>query len=214
VAAITSAVTDHAAPAGELRKRRERRAGEHRAEVADEHAQTHQRGETPLVVPQGEELEHGDEGDRHAKAREGASGECHFQRRGEREEETSRGGDEPARYDDAPRPHGVGEDASGQLHQRVDVKIGGGERAERGGAGVEGRSELGGDASGGEAVEEGQNVGGDDDDERRRAAAVGHRESPLFVFGIAARGFSAGITPFRVHYSDREDKSWHPIMNS
>ena len=58
---------EHPAPAGSLGKRRERGTGQHRAHVADQHADADHGCETVFLEPDGDQLQHGDEGDRNTE---------------------------------------------------------------------------------------------------------------------------------------------------
>jgi hypothetical protein len=70
---------EHRAPTRHLGGPGQRRAGEDRAEVADQHAQTGDRGKAALVETQRDQLEHGNEGDADAEADQGAADEGQFE---------------------------------------------------------------------------------------------------------------------------------------
>jgi len=136
---------EDAAPPRRLRRPRQRSAGAHRADVAEEHHRADERGEAALVVPDRDELEHGDERHGDAQADQRAPRHGHLEARRKAEEQRARAGNDSAQREDAPRAQRVREHAGRNLHHRVDVEIGRRERAERGRTDLEGTRKILGD---------------------------------------------------------------------
>ena len=150
---------EHAAPAGGLRQSGQRRTGQHRTEVADQHADADQRREAVFLEPDGNQLEHGNEGHRHPQPDQRAADQDHVERGRHAEQETADAADDATKHENAPRPEGVGQHAGRHLHDGVDIEIGRGQHPQRRRRGLEGCREILRDAGRGKALEEGQDVG-------------------------------------------------------
>jgi hypothetical protein len=162
----------HAAPAAGLSQCREWCTSQHRAEIADQHADADQGGEAVFFKPHGNQLEHGDEGDRDAKTHQRAPDQGPFQAGGKAEKEAAKAANDAAHHQNAAWPQGVGEDAGGDLHHRVNVKIGCGEDAQRGGRSLEGNGQILRNAGRRKALEKRQDEGGGGNAERKPASTL------------------------------------------
>ena len=150
---------------------RERRAGDHRAQVAGEHRDAVQRREPARRKPHGAHLEDRDERDRHADADERAPGSGDFPGRRERERDRAQPRDDRAGGQDPPRPERVGEHADRDLQHRVNVEIRRGERAQHRAVDGELACQLGGNGRRRRAVEEREHEARERDAEDHAAGA-------------------------------------------
>ena len=90
------------------------------------------------MKPRSIELEHGDEGHRHAEPNQGAARCGGAERVGIAEQERAHARHEAAQGEDAARPKRIDQNAGRYLHERIHVEIRRGEAAERGSAGMKG----------------------------------------------------------------------------
>ena len=162
---------EHDAPRRLRDEPRERRAGDHRAEIAGEHRDAVQRREPVRRKPHGAHLEDRDERDRHADADERAPGGGDLPGRRERERDGAQPRDDRAGREHPSRPQRVGEHADRNLQHHVHVEIRGGERPEHRAVDGERARELAGDRGRRRAVEERQHEARERDAEDHAARA-------------------------------------------
>ncbi len=150
-----------------------------------------QGGKAVLLEPHGNQLEHGNENDRHPQTDQGPPDQRDVERRRQAEQETADAANHAAQHQDAPRPEGIGQHAGRHLHHGINIEIGRRQHAERSRRRIKGRGQVVGDAGRREALEEGQHVGQGDDAERQPAT--------LHLFrGQVLHGFSVGLSLFCV----------------
>lgn len=163
---------EYAAPAKALRGEGQRRASQHRAQVADQHADADQGGEAVRLKPDGDQFEHGDEGHGDPQTDEGAASQGHVQVGGHPEEQTAGTPDQTPQQQNAAWSQGIDQHARGYLHDQIDVEVGGSQQAQRRAGGVKRLFKFLGDAHRRKALKKGDHIGGGDDAERPPAAPL------------------------------------------